>query len=90
MNHFSQNDIYINFVTGIIIISAFILYLLKALKLPACFAITSYTLIADFIFAFFIIHFDNFEAILFLRNLFFFIFLVGLTYIIVSKLHGII
>lgn len=90
MNSISDQIIFVNLVTGIFILSTFFLYVLKLIKLPTSFAITSYSLIVNFIYALMRVQFGDFETSLFLRNLIFFALLVVITYIIVNKLHGII
>lgn len=90
ISHISASIIYINLISCGVLLTTIALFLFGKLKLPTAFAITAYSLIANFGYAVLTISFGDFEIVLLLRNSFFFVYLMVLTYIIVNKLNGII
>lgn len=90
ISHISDNIIYINVASCAVILITLALFFFGKLNLPTSFAITVYNLVVNFGYAYSTISFGDFETILLLRNCFFFVYLMVLTYMIVNKANGII
>lgn len=86
----SMLAVYSNVITVFIILLSNIFFVLNAIRLPNSFAIITYAVIANIIHGFFFVSFNGNEILYFLRNSFFVIYLMILSYLMVSKINGLI